>query len=491
MTNSSTLLATVPTGLLIDGGWRQATGSRTFSVEDPATGETIALVADASPEDGAAALDAAVAAQRGWAGTPPRARADILRTAYDLVTARSEEFALLMTLEMGKPLAEARAEVAYGSDFLRWFSEEAVRIAGRYAMSPDGTTRHLVTHKPVGPCLLITPWNFPLAMATRKIAPALAAGCTAVLKPANLTPLTSLLLASVLQEAGLPRGVLNVVPTSSASAVTGPLLRDRRLRKVSFTGSTEVGRRIMKDSADMVLRTSMELGGNAPFIVFEDADLDAAVTAAMQAKLRNMGEACTAANRFIVHRTVSEEFAAKLAGRMSELTIGHGSDPATQLGPLIDEKSLTKVDSLVTAAVEAGAVAVTGGRPRPGIGHFYEPTVLTGVARGSRILFEEIFGPIAPIMTFTTEEEAIDAANDTEYGLAAYLFTRDLDRALRVSERIDSGMLGLNTGLLSNAAAPFGGVKQSGLGREGGIEGIAEYLSTQYLAIADPAREVA
>jgi len=486
LADAAAFLTTVPTELLIAGRWRPAQDGKTFTVEDPASGTALLTVADASPTDGAAALDAAVAAQAAWAATAPRERGEILRRAFDLVTARAEDFALLMTLEMGKPLAEARGEVAYGADFLRWFSEEAVRVSGRFSVAPDGRSRHIVTHKPVGPCLLITPWNFPLAMATRKIAPAIAAGCTMVLKPANLTPLTSMLLAEVLIEAGLPAGVLNVVPTSSAGAVTGPLLRDPRLRKVSFTGSTSVGRQLIKDSADMVLRTSMELGGNAPFIVFEDADLDAAVTGAMQAKLRNMGEACTAANRFIVHEAVAPEFASRLAQRMSALTLGHGTDPATDIGPLIDAKSVAKVGELVRGAVEDGAVVLTGGGERPGAGHFFEPTVLMDVPLGSSILSEEIFGPVATITTFATEGQAIEAANATEYGLAAYLFTRDLNRSLRVAQHIQSGMLGLNTGLISSAAAPFGGIKQSGFGREGGAEGINEYLSTQYIAIADP-----
>ncbi|MCU1411849.1 MAG: putative succinate-semialdehyde dehydrogenase [Rhodoglobus sp.] len=483
------LLHAIPHELLIGGRWRTAQDGRTFTVEDPATGQPLRDVADASPADGLAALDAAVAAQSEWAATAPRERGEILRRAFEIVTARTEDFALLMTLEMGKPLSEARGEVAYGADFLRWFSEEAVRISGRYSIAPDGRSRHLVTHKPVGPSLLITPWNFPLAMATRKIAPAIAAGCTMVLKPANLTPLTSMLLASVLLEAGLPDGVLNVIPTSSAGAVTGPLLRDPRLRKVSFTGSTSVGRQLIKDSADTVLRTSMELGGNAPFIVFEDADLDAAVTGAMQAKLRNMGEACTAANRFIVHESIGGEFASRLAERMSALTLGHGTDAGTDIGPLIDAKSVAKVTELVRGALDDGAVVLAGGSQRAGAGHFFEPTVLMDVPLGSSILAEEIFGPVATITTFSTEDQAIAAANATEYGLAAYLFTKDLNRSLRVAQHIQSGMLGLNTGLISSAAAPFGGIKQSGFGREGGAEGINEYLSTQYIAIADPMAE--
>ncbi|WP_298253479.1 NAD-dependent succinate-semialdehyde dehydrogenase [uncultured Arthrobacter sp.] len=480
------LLEKVPTGLLIGGAWRPASSGATFDVQDPATGRPLLTIADATPEDGMAALDAAVAAQAGWAATAPRERGEILRRAFDLVTARADEFALLMTLEMGKPLAEARGEVTYGAEFLRWFSEEAVRASGRYSVAPDGKSRLLVNKKPVGPCLLITPWNFPLAMATRKIAPAIAAGCTMVLKPAALTPLTSALFATVLQEAGLPDGVLNIVTTTTAGSVTGPLIEDPRLRKLSFTGSTPIGRSLLSAASANVLRTSMELGGNAPFVVFEDADLEAAVEGAMLAKLRNMGEACTAANRFIVHESVADEFAEALAGRMGAMTTARGTEDESKLGPLIDAKSRDKVHELVTAAVADGAQAVTGGSPVEGEGYFYEATVLTDVAPTSRILQEEIFGPVAPIVTFASEDEAVDLANDTEYGLVAYVFTRDLNRGLRIGERLEVGMLGLNAGVISNAAAPFGGVKQSGLGREGGAEGIEEYLYTQYVGIADP-----
>jgi succinate-semialdehyde dehydrogenase/glutarate-semialdehyde dehydrogenase len=482
----SELLASVPTGLLINGQWKPAASGKTFDVEDPSTGHTLLTISDAGAEDGAAALDAAAAAQEAWAATAPRERGEILRRAFELVTERAEDFALLMTLEMGKPLAEARGEVTYGAEFLRWFSEEAVRAFGRYSVAPDGKSRLLVTKKPVGPCLLITPWNFPLAMATRKIAPAVAAGCTMVLKPANLTPLTSLLFAQVMQEAGLPDGVLNVISTTTAGATTGGLIKDSRLRKLSFTGSTEVGRRLLSDASEMVLRTSMELGGNAPFVVFQDADLDAAVNAAMIAKLRNMGEACTAANRFIVHESIADEFAEKFAARMTEMTPGRGTEDSSKIGPLIDAKSRDKVDALVQDAVGSGAVAVVGGAAVDGPGYFYQPTVLKGVGAGARILSEEIFGPVAPIVTFKTEDEAVRLANNTEYGLVAYVFTRDLNRGLRMGERLETGMLGLNAGVVSNAAAPFGGVKQSGLGREGGLEGIEEYLYTQYIGIADP-----
>lgn len=480
------LLSSVPTGLLIGGEWRDAANGKTFDVEDPATGKTLLTIADASPEDGKAALDAAVAAQDEWARTAPRERGEILRRAFELVTERADDFALLMTMEMGKPLAEARGEVTYGAEFLRWFSEEAVRMSGRYSTAPDGKSRILVNKKPVGPCLLITPWNFPLAMATRKIAPAVAAGCTMVLKPANLTPLTSLLFAKVLEEAGLPKGVLNIVSTTSAGDVTGPLIKDSRLRKLSFTGSTPVGRRLLADASENVLRTSMELGGNAPFLVFEDADLDKAVDGAMAAKLRNMGEACTAANRFIVHESVAAEFADKLAARMKDVTPGRGTEDSSKLGPLIDGKSRDSVHSLVQDAVDDGAQVLTGGSPVDGPGYFYPATVLTDVAAKSRILQEEIFGPVAPIVTFSSEDDAVRLANNTEYGLVAYVFTRDLNRGLRMGERLDTGMLGLNAGVISNAAAPFGGVKQSGLGREGGYEGIEEYLYTQYVGIADP-----
>jgi succinate-semialdehyde dehydrogenase/glutarate-semialdehyde dehydrogenase len=480
------VLDAVPTGLYIDGQWRPAGSGGTFDVEDPATGKVLLSIANAGPEDGAAALDAADAAQESWAKVPPRERGEILRRAFELLTERTEAFALLMTLEMGKPLAEARGEVAYAAEFLRWFSEEAVRAFGRYSVSPDGKSRLLVTKKPVGPCLLITPWNFPLAMATRKIAPAVAAGCTMVLKPAKLTPLTSMLFAAVMHEAGLPAGVLNVIPSSSAGATTGPLIKDSRLRKLSFTGSTQVGRRLLADASETVLRTSMELGGNAPFIVFEDADLDAAVNGAMLAKLRNMGEACTAANRFIVHETVAAEFAEKFAAKMKEMTTARGTEPDSTVGPLIDAKSRDKVHELVADALASGATAVLGGAPVDGPGYFYQPTILIGVAAESRILSEEIFGPVAPITTFTSEDEAVRLANNTEYGLVAYVFTKDLNRGIRMGEKLETGMLGLNTGVISNAAAPFGGVKQSGLGREGGLEGMEEYLYTQYIGISDP-----
>ena len=480
------LVGSLPTGLYVGGEWRDASDGATFEVEDPATGEGLTTVSDATPEDGMAALGAACSAQHSWARTAPRERAEILRRAFDLVTARADDFALLMTLEMGKPLAESRGEVTYGAEFLRWFSEEAARISGRYAVAPDGKARLMVHKRPVGPCLFITPWNFPLAMATRKIAPAVAAGCTMVMKPAALTPLTTLLLTSVLEEAGLPAGVLNVVPTSNAGAVTGPLLKDRRLRKLSFTGSTEVGRGLLRDAADQVLRTSMELGGNAPFLVFEDADLDAAVEGAMLAKLRNMGEACTAANRFLVHESVAEQFSGRLAAKMADLPVKRGTEDDAKIGPLIDERSRRKVQDLVDDAVEGGAQVRTGGRQQEGQGYFYPPTVLTGVRTDARILAEEVFGPVAPIVTFTEEDEAVAMANDTEFGLVAYAYTRDVHRSLRLADTLESGMLGINVGVVSNPAAPFGGVKQSGVGREGGFEGIEEYLETKYVGLADP-----
>ena len=480
------LLAGLPTDLLIGGKWRESSSGRRFGVDDPSTGEQLTTVADASPADALAALTAASSAQESWAATPPRERGELLRRAFEAVRARAEDVAWLMTLEMGKALPEAHGEVAYGAEFLRWFAEEAVRIAGRYQTSPDGASRFLVLRKPVGPALLITPWNFPLAMATRKVGPALAAGCTVVLKPAKLAPLTTLLFAEVLVEAGLPAGVVNVIPTSSAGATTGPLLADPRLRKLSFTGSTQVGRTLLKQTADTVLRTSMELGGNAPFLVFADADLEAAVEGALAAKLRNIGEACTAANRFYVEESVAGEFAARLTARVAAKRVGRGVEPGVELGPLIDADSRAKVDDLVQDAVRRGATVLTGGAPLEGPGWFYPPTVLTGVPADAAIARTEIFGPVAPITTFRTEDEAVALANSSEFGLIAYAYTRDPNRMLRLPERIETGMLGLNSGVISNPAAPFGGVKQSGLGREGGVEGIDEYLETMYVGIPTP-----
>jgi succinate-semialdehyde dehydrogenase / glutarate-semialdehyde dehydrogenase len=480
------VLALVPTGLLIDGEWRDASDGKTFDVTDPATGKVLLTIADASPEDGALAMDAADRAQAEWAKSAPRARAEMLRAAFDRLTAMADDFAILMSLEMGKPFAEAKGELAYGAEFLRWFSEEATRVAGRYATAPDGKMRLLVRKRPVGPSLFITPWNFPLAMATRKVGPAVAAGCTMILKPAALTPLTSLLFAKVMQEVGLPAGVLNVVQTTRAGAVTGPLIKDHRLRKLSFTGSTEVGRRLIADSADRVLKISMELGGNAPFIVFEDADLDAAIDGAMLAKLRNMGEACTAANRMLVHESVAAEFGEKLAARMGALKVARGVEDGSNIGPLIDAKSRDSVHALVSEAQSKGAKILTGGVIPSGEGYFYPPTVIQNVPETCEIMQNEIFGPVAPICTFKDEDDAVRLANATEYGLVAYAYTRDLNRGLRLAERLEVGMFGLNTGIVSNPAAPFGGVKASGLGREGGLEGIEEYLETVYVGIADP-----
>ncbi len=480
------VLDLVPTGLYINGVWRDASDGKTFDVFDPATGKLLKTIADASYQDGQEAIAAAHDTQKSWAATAPRVRAELLRAAFEKITAMSDDFAILMSLEMGKPFLEAKGEVAYGSEFLRWFSEEAVRVNGRYQTAPDGKNRLMVLKKPVGPALLITPWNFPLAMATRKIGPAIAAGCTSILKPAALTPLTSLLFAKVLQEVGVPAGVVNVIQTSRVSEVTGPIIKDSRLRKLSFTGSTPIGKMLIKDSADQVLRTSMELGGNAPFLVFEDADVDKAVEGAMQAKLRNMGEACTAANRFLIHESVADEFAQKLTARFAALKVARGVEEGTNIGPVIDEKSRNAIHALVTDATSKGAKILTGGVIPSGEGYFYPPTVLQGVAANSEILKNEIFGPVAPIVTFKTEDEAVYMANDTEYGLVAYAFTKDLNRGLRLAEKLETGMFGLNTGLVSNPAGPFGGVKQSGLGREGSIEGIEEYLETVYVGIADP-----
>jgi len=470
--------------LFIGGEWRDAEGGATFAVEDPSTGATLVEVADASVADGKAALDAAVAAQDDWAKTPPRDRGEILRSAFETITERADEIALLMTLEMGKTITESKAEIAYGAEFFRWFSEEAVRIAGRYSVAPNGATRLLTLKQPVGPCLMITPWNFPLAMGTRKIGPAVAAGCTMVIKPAGLTPLSMLWLADVLTEAGLPPGVLNVVTTSSTGEVMEPIIRDPRLRKLTFTGSTEVGRRLVEQSAEGLLRVSMELGGNAPFLVFDDADLDAAVDGAMLAKMRNIGEACTAANRFIVHESVAAEFGEKLAARMGGLTVGRGTEDGVDVGPLVEKKQRDSVDELVEDAVGKGATVLTGGSAVEGDGWFYQPTVLADLPEDARMRREEIFGPVAPIIPFSDEEEALRIANDTEYGLVAYAFTRDHSRVVRVYEGLQTGMVGINQGIVSNPSAPFGGVKASGFGREGGVEGIEEYLETKYVGLA-------
>jgi succinate-semialdehyde dehydrogenase/glutarate-semialdehyde dehydrogenase len=483
------VLERVPTDLYIDGRWRAAAAGGTLAVEDPATAEPLVHVADAQAQDALDALAAAADAQAAWAVHPPRERGEILRRAYDAIVAQTEELALLMTLEMGKAVAESRAEIGYAAEFFRWFSEEAVRIHGRYMVNTTGKGRILTMRQPVGPCVFVTPWNFPTAMGTRKIAPAIAAGCTMVVKPAKQTPLSMLALTQILEQAGLPAGVLNVITASSAGAVIEPLLKDPRTRKLSFTGSTEVGRTLIEQSAQQVLRVSMELGGNAPFLVFEDADLDAAVEGALLAKMRNVGEACTAANRFHVHQSLAEEFSRRLAERMGALKVGRGTEPDVDVGPLIDEDQRAKVTELVGDAVTRGARVLVGGGPglgpaRPSSpGYFFEPTVLADVPDDARLLREEIFGPVAPVATFTTDEQALAAANRTEYGLVAYVYTRDLDRALRVCEGIESGMIGLNQGVVSNPAAPFGGVKQSGFGREGGFEGIGEYLETKYVAV--------
>jgi succinate-semialdehyde dehydrogenase / glutarate-semialdehyde dehydrogenase len=477
------VLERVPTGLLIGGEWRAAGGGGTLPVEDPATERTLVEVADGQAQDALAALAAAAEAQAEWAASAPRERGEVLRRAYEAIVARADELALLMTLEMGKALSESRAEIAYAAEFMRWFSEEAVRVHGRYMVNTTGQGRILTMRQPVGPCVFVTPWNFPTAMGTRKIAPAIAAGCTMVVKPAQQTPLSMLALAQILSEAGLPGGVLNVITARHSGEVIEPLLRDGRTRKLSFTGSTEVGRKLIEQSAEQVLRVSMELGGNAPFIVFEDADLDAAVAGAFTAKMRNVGEACTAANRFHVHESVAEEFAAKLTERMAPLRVGRGTEPDVDVGPLIDSAQREKVSELVQDAVGRGARLALGGNALPGGGYFYEPTVLTDVPDDARVLAEEIFGPVAPIATFATEAQALAAANRTEYGLVAYVYTRDLSRALRVCEGIETGMVGLNQGIVSNPAAPFGGVKQSGFGREGGFEGIGEYLETKYVAV--------
>ncbi|MGV0581168.1 NAD-dependent succinate-semialdehyde dehydrogenase [Mycolicibacterium elephantis] len=470
--------------LFIGGKWVDAAEHATFDVVDPATGDTLCAVADACPADGMAALEAAVDAQAEFAATPPRARADMLMGAFELLHARVDDLALLMTLEMGKPLPEARGEITYAAEFFRHFAEEATRIDGGYQTAPAGGARFLIARQPVGPCLLITPWNFPMAMGTRKLGPAIAAGCTSVVKPAHQTPLSMLALMGILDEVGVPAGAVNCVTTMQAGAVMEPLIRSGLARKLSFTGSTRVGRVLLEQCAQKVLRTSMELGGNAPFIVFADADLDEAVDGAIAAKMRNMGEACTAANRMYVHASVIDEFGRRLAERMGALTVGRGTDDGVNVGPLIDAAALRKVESLVDDAVGRGARVLTGGSPMDGAGFFYAPTVLTGVPRDAKMAAEEIFGPVAPLTPFETEEEVIAAANDTEYGLVAYVFTNDLRRALRVAEALESGMVGLNQGVVSNPAAPFGGVKQSGLGREGGAVGIDEFLETKYIGIA-------
>ena len=475
------VLASVPTGLLIGGEERP--GSSTFDVLNPATDEVLISVANATAADAIAALDAACAVQEKWAATPARERGEILRAVFEAIIDRADDFATLMTLEMGKVYAESMGEVKYGAEFFRWFAEEAVRIHGRFTPSPAGTGRIVVTKQPVGPCYAITPWNFPLAMGTRKIGPALAAGCTMIVKPAQETPLTMMLLAKLIDEAGLPKGVLSVLPSNQPREVTTALMEDGRLRKMSFTGSTGVGKALLKQASDALLRTSMELGGNAPFVVFDDADVDAAVEGAMLAKMRNGGEACTAANRLYVANELLDDFTDKFVKKMGELTIGNGLDPSSKLGPLVNPKQVASVQELVNDAVEKGATVAVGGQAPGGPGNFYPATVLTDVPADARILKEEVFGPVAPIVGFDTEEQGIAAANDTEYGLAAYIYTQSLDRALRVAESVQAGMVGVNRGVISDPAAPFGGVKESGFGREGGFEGIEEYLDVKYIAL--------
>lgn len=476
-------VADLLTDLYVGGKAVPAADGGRFDVVDPATGSVITTVADGTVQDAIAAVDAAEKAAAEWAATAPRQRAEILRRAFELMTAQADDLARLITLENGKALADARGEVAYAAEFFRWYSEEAVRATGEVVTAPSGTNKILVLQQPVGICVLVTPWNFPAAMATRKIGPALAAGCTMVLKPASDTPLTALAMARILQDAGVPPGVVNVLPARRSGAVVSAMLHDPRVRKLSFTGSTEVGRTLLSEAADQVINCSMELGGNAPFLVFADADLDAAVDGAMVAKMRNAGEACTAVNRFYVEASIADEFSRRLAERMKALRVGPGLDETNQVGPLVNGDTAAKVEELVRSAVDAGAKAVVGGRRPEREGFYYEPTVLLDVTPDSPILKEEIFGPVAPIVTFEDEDEAIRLANATEYGLVSYVFTGDLARGLRVSEALDSGMVGLNRGLVSDPAAPFGGTKQSGVGREGGHHGMLDYLEAKYIAV--------
>jgi succinate-semialdehyde dehydrogenase/glutarate-semialdehyde dehydrogenase len=475
-------LSGVPTDLYLDGTWQAASDGSRFDVEDPATGNTIASVADGTVDDGLAAVTAAQTALPGWSDTAPRQRAEILRRAFEMMTERGTEIAELIVRENGKTLADAQGETTYAAEFFRWYSEEAVRSLGTVTNAPSGDKKILVLHQPVGVAVLVTPWNFPAAMATRKIAPALAAGCTVILKPAPETPLTALLVAQILEDAGVPPGVVNVVPSTNSGAVVSAMLHDPRVRKISFTGSTEVGRILLREAADNVVNASMELGGNAPFIVFDDADLDAAIEGAMVAKMRNGGEACTAANRFYVQRGIASEFTARLAEQMMSLKVGGGMEPGAELGPLVNAEAVTSVRALVDDAVASGAIAMVGEAPGPGRGHFYPATILTNVAPGSEILKTEVFGPVAPIVVFDDEADAVAMANDTEYGLIAYLYTADLAAGLRVTERLEAGMVGLNRGLVSDPAAPFGGVKQSGIGREGAHEGMMDYIEKKYVA---------
>ena len=481
------LLRRVPTGIFLNGEFTESSCGERFEVLNPATGQVLTTVASATPADAATAMDQAASAQRTWQFTSPRQRADILHRAYELATTTyREDLALLMTLEMGKPLAQAHAEVTYGAEFLRWFAQEAVRVRGDYFRLPEGHLQALVVRRPVGPCLLITPWNFPLAMATRKAGPAFAAGNVAILKPSKDTPLTALLFARIMAEAGLPAGVLSVLPTAHSRELTAPVIQDPRLRKLSFTGSTPVGRALLKEAAGTVLRTSMELGGNAPFIVFEDADLDAAVEAAVTTKMRNMGQACNAADHFLVHHSVCEDFADRLARALGAQRVGDGTQEGVEVGPLVSARQREAVASMVDGALATGARALTGGSIPEGPGFFYPPTVLVDVDARADIIREEIFGPVAPVIAFSTEEEAIALANDDAVGLTAYVHTRDMGRVMRLAERLEFGMVGVNSATISNVAAPFGGVKQSGLGREGGKEGIEDYLETVYVGVPTP-----
>jgi succinate-semialdehyde dehydrogenase/glutarate-semialdehyde dehydrogenase len=468
--------------LFIGGAWRAASRNKAIDVTNPSDGSVLLQVADASAQDAIASVDAAASASAKWAATPPRQRSEILRKCYELMVRDAERLARLISLENGKALKDARGEVAYAAEFFRWFAEEAVRINGDLAIAPSGANRILVQYQPIGVALLITPWNFPAAMATRKIAPALAAGCTCVLKPATATPLTAYAVAELLAEAGVPDGVVNVITSSTTSEVVNAMLADSRVRKLSFTGSTEVGRVLLRQAADQVIHCSMELGGNAPFIVFDDADLDKALDGAMIAKMRNGGEACTAANRLYVQRGIADEFARRLTERMLALKVGPGVNEDTDCGPLVDAAAASKVASLVDDAVSKGARVLCGGQPADRDSCFYPPTVLIDVPADAAMAREEIFGPVAPLYVFDTEDEVIERANDTEYGLVAYVYTGDLARGLRVSERLEAGMLALNRGLVSDPAAPFGGVKQSGLGREGANHGMLEFMEAKYIA---------
>jgi succinate-semialdehyde dehydrogenase/glutarate-semialdehyde dehydrogenase len=476
-------LENLPTGCYINGEWRASSDESGFDVHDPSTGQTIATVASATVDDAISAVDAADTALQTWRLTAPRERAEILRTAFELMSGRIDEIAELIVRENGKALPDAIGEAKYAAEFFRWYAEEAVRVIGQLGSSPSGDKKILVLQQPVGVAVLVTPWNFPAAMATRKIGPALAAGCTVILKPASDTPLTALLIAQILEEAGVPPGVVNVLPSRSSGAIVSAMLHDPRVRKISFTGSTEVGRVLLREAADCVVNTSMELGGNAPFLVFDDADLNEAIEGAMVAKMRNGGEACTAANRFFVQRGIAKEFTERLAKRMGALKMAPGLDDGAELGPLVNAEAVDDVQALVDGAIADGATAVVGGAPAGGEGHFYPATVLTDVPSSAKILKAEIFGPVAPIVVFDDEDEAVAMANDTEYGLIAYLYTSDIGRGLRVTERLEAGMVGLNRGLVSDPAAPFGGVKQSGIGREGGHEGILEYLEQKYVAV--------